>query len=114
MSVLRDGSFVLREPTEKLTPGKLVEAMLPGATGEAAPQGAARSKTAVSRTGTPVLEVRNLNGDMFHDVSLKVWPGEVVGLAGLVGAGRTELAEAILGLDGNVHGEVRISGEAGQ
>jgi AI-2 transport system ATP-binding protein len=111
VSVLRDGSFVLREPTEKLTPGRLVEAMLPGATGEAVPQGAARPKTAVPRTETPVLEVRNLNGDMFHDVSLNVWPGEVVGLAGLVGAGRTELAEAILGLDGNVHGEVRISGE---
>ena len=110
-SVLRDGAFVLREPTEKLTPGRLVEAMLPGATGDTTPHGTTLPKAAVSRTGTPVLEVRNLNGDMFHDVSLKVWPGEVVGLAGLVGAGRTELAEAILGIDSNIRGEVRIAGE---
>ena len=111
VSVLRDGSFVLREPTEKLTPAKLVEAMLPGGmpTDDAA-SGTPPAKTAVSRTGTPVLDVRALNGDMFQDVSLKVWPGEVVGLAGLVGAGRTELAEAILGLDKEVHGEVRIEG----
>ncbi len=111
VSVLRDGSFVLREPTGRLTPAKLVEAMLPGALpNEAARSAAARPKAEVSRNGTPVLEVRNLNGDMFHDVTLKVWPGEVVGLAGLVGAGRTELAEAILGLDSNVQGEVCIAG----
>jgi energy-coupling factor transporter ATP-binding protein EcfA2 len=110
VSVLRDGSFVLREPTEKLTPGRLVEAMLPGATGEAVPQGAARPKTAVSRTGTPVLEGETSTRRHVHDVSLGVWPGEVVGLTGkTVRAGRTEL-RAILGLDGNVHGEVHISG----
>ncbi len=108
VSVLRDGVFVLREPTEKLTASELVQGMLPGAVnGDAA----SRTKLEVLRTGEPVLEVRDLNGDLFHDVSLKVWPGEVVGLAGLVGAGRTELAEAILGLDSNVQGEVRIAGE---
>jgi AI-2 transport system ATP-binding protein len=111
VSVVRDGAFVLREPTENLTHARLVEAMLPGASGEAVSNGVARTKPEVSHAGTPVLEVKNLTGDMFHDVSLKVWPGEVVGLAGLVGAGRTELAEAILGIDGNVHGEVRISGK---
>jgi AI-2 transport system ATP-binding protein len=116
VSVLRDGSFVLSAPTATLTAGKLVEAMLPGAAaGNAAspapsdPKAAARPT--VTRSGTPVLEVNGLNGDMFQDVSLKVWPGEVVGLAGLVGAGRTELAEAILGLDKEVHGEVRIAGQ---
>ena len=110
VSVLRDGSFVLRAPTDTLTAGKLVEAMLPGATPTGAAQAASRLGAEVSRIGAPVLEVRGLSGDMFHDVSFKVWPGEVVGLAGLVGAGRTELAEAIVGLDTNVQGEVHIAG----
>ena len=47
---------------------------------------------------------------MFHEVSFKVFAGEVVGLAGLVGAGRTELAEAILGIDQHVAGDVAING----
>ena len=111
VSVLRDGAFVLREATETLNAAKLVEAMLPGATASsAAPRGAFRPKVEAPGAGAPVLELRGLTGDMFHEVSLKVWPGEVVGLAGLVGAGRTELAEAIIGLDRNVQGEVRIAG----
>jgi AI-2 transport system ATP-binding protein len=57
-----------------------------------------------------VLAVENLCGDVFDDVSFVVRPGEVVGLAGLVGAGRTELSEAIVGLDANVRGVVRIGG----
>ena len=111
VSVLLDGSFVLRAATETLTAGKLVEAMLPAsASAGVAKPGASRPKAEASRAGAPVLDVRGLTGDMFHEVSFKVWPGEVVGLAGLVGAGRTELAEAIIGLDRNVQGEVRIAG----
>ena len=78
VSVLRDGSFVLREPTATLTASKLVEAMLPGAAGEAAPLSRTEPKAGVSRLGAPVLEVRNLSGDMFHDVEPR----------GLAGRGR--------------------------
>ncbi len=113
VSVLHDGFFVLRAATETLSAGRLVEAMLPAAaSARIAKPGASRLKAETSRAGAPVLDVSGLTGDMFREVSFKVWPGEVVGLAGLVGAGRTELAAAIIGLDRNAQGEVRIAGSA--
>lgn len=49
--------------------------------------------------GRNVLEVSHLEGDDFHDISLHVRAGEIVGLSGLMGAGRTELVQAIMGID---------------
>jgi ribose transport system ATP-binding protein len=62
-------------------------------------------------SGTPALEARGLKvGDCVADVSLDVRPGEIVGLAGLIGSGRTETAEAIAGLRALAAGEVRREG----
>jgi AI-2 transport system ATP-binding protein len=110
VSVLRDGVFVLTATTSTLTTNDLVAAMRPagGATASAPEQ----ARSAAARSPAPALEVSNLSGKMFHEVSFKVFPGEVVGLAGLVGAGRTELAEAILGIDQHVSGDVAIDGRA--
>jgi len=61
--------------------------------------------------GTPVLEVRNLKNLFFQDISLSLYKGEILGLYGLVGSGRTEFAKSVIGeypvLDGGilVHGE---------
>jgi ribose transport system ATP-binding protein len=61
--------------------------------------------------GEPVLEVRNLSGPSgVRDVSFKVHKGEIVGLAGLVGAGRTELARLICGADRRSDGIILIDG----
>jgi AI-2 transport system ATP-binding protein len=59
----------------------------------------------------PVLEVRGLSSRVFRDASFEVYPGEVVGISGVVGAGRTELAEAIFGIDTDATGEVVIAGK---
>jgi len=62
--------------------------------------------------GDPVLEVRHLRGkDMVEDVSFTVRRGEIVGLAGLVGAGRTDVARLIFGLEPRVSGQVLIDGQ---
>ena len=62
--------------------------------------------------GRPVLEVRNLSGQNgVKNISLTVRQGEIVGLAGLIGAGRTELARLICGVDGLTTGEVLIEGQ---
>src|SRR5205085_7574889 len=64
--------------------------------------------------GETVLELRNLGcrAAGVHDVSLTVRAGEIVGLAGLIGAGRTALARTIFGLTPKDAGEVRLRGKA--
>jgi len=61
--------------------------------------------------GGPVLEVKHLNADNVKDVSFTLKAGEVVGFAGLVGAGRTETMRAIFGADKRKSGEVLVSGK---
>ncbi|MGC8879078.1 MAG: sugar ABC transporter ATP-binding protein [Anaerolineae bacterium] len=66
----------------------------------------------VDATGKPILlEVQHLSGEGFYDVSLKVHAGEVVGLAGVVGAGRTELLESLVGYRNVQSGTILIRGE---
>jgi len=63
--------------------------------------------------GKPVLELRDVHADNgVHGVNLTVCAGEIVGLAGLVGAGRSELARAIFGADRITRGEVRVQGRS--
>lgn len=108
VSVLRDGHFVLAARSADLTTEKLVEAMLPADfTAPSAQETAPRE-----RGGDPVLEVKGLSSRVFRNASFKVFPGEVVGISGVVGAGRTELAEAIFGIDGDAEGEVVIAGKS--
>jgi ribose transport system ATP-binding protein len=60
----------------------------------------------------PYLELRGYASGLGHrDISLAVRPGEILGLYGLVGAGRSELAKAILGLSKQLGGEVRVAGQ---
>lgn len=108
VSVLRDGHFVLSRPASELTADMLVEAMLP----EDFPPPAAKSRQSARRgDAAPVLEVRGLSGQAFRDVTFAVHPGEVLGISGVVGSGRTEFAEAIYGIDPKATGEVVIAGQ---
>ena len=59
----------------------------------------------------PVLQVQSISGDGFKNISFDVYKGEVVGLAGLVGAGRTEIAEAIYGMNKVKSGKVYLNGK---
>ncbi len=58
-----------------------------------------------------VLKVQNLTGNRFRDISFEVRKGEVLGFAGLVGAGRTEVAEAIFGIHPYQSGTIEVNGE---
>ncbi|GAB4459069.1 MAG: sugar ABC transporter ATP-binding protein [Armatimonadaceae bacterium] len=72
-----------------------------------------RSEHSAATTGdTPRLEVRNLRTRRYPEqsVSFSVFPGEVLGFAGLVGAGRTEVAQAIFGVDPPLSGEIILNG----
>ncbi|MBX3582716.1 MAG: sugar ABC transporter ATP-binding protein [Rhizobiaceae bacterium] len=111
--VLRDGRIVLNAPSAELTTDMLVEAMLPA---DFAPPSDITERdpgTASSPSDkSAVLSVRNLSSRLFRDVSFDVYPGEVLGISGVVGSGRTELAEAIYGIDAFAKGEVHIAGRA--
>ncbi|WP_281657859.1 sugar ABC transporter ATP-binding protein [Halobacillus sp. Cin3] len=62
--------------------------------------------------GETVLEVKNLaRPGVFQDVNFQVKSGEIVGVAGLMGAGRTEIMRTIFGLDGKYEGEIHVNGQ---
>ncbi|HEU5026928.1 MAG TPA: sugar ABC transporter ATP-binding protein [Spirillospora sp.] len=103
VTVLRDGKSVAEVPAD--TPrDELVRLMV----GRSIDQQYPRERT---EAGPPLLQVKGLTRDgVFEDVSFEVRAGEVVGLAGLVGAGRTEVARAIFGADRPDRGEVIVDG----
>jgi len=102
--VLRDGGLVLDEPLGKVTDDDIVEAMIGRELEDLFPiVSAPRSEVA--------LEVRGLHVQGYSaPIDFTVRRGEIVGLAGLVGAGRTELLEAIFGLRKSVAGTVSVGG----
>jgi rhamnose transport system ATP-binding protein len=105
VTVLRDGRLVLSRELEGLGPDDLVRAMV----GREVLAGAYQSH----EPGDRVLSVERLTREgVFLDVSFEVRAGEIVALAGLVGAGRSEVARAIFGIDRYDAGSVQIRGEA--
>ncbi|MFH5821974.1 sugar ABC transporter ATP-binding protein [Georgenia sp. AZ-5] len=107
VTVLRDGAMVLQERTADTSVDELVRAMVPDSVAERA---GGRPKPAARPGAGAALELRGLTGQGFRDVSLLVLPGEVLGIAGVVGTGRTELAETVFGLRPGT-GTVLLGGE---
>jgi ABC-type sugar transport system ATPase subunit len=106
LSVLRDGRHVATRPTASLTEGELVQLMIGRPVAEYLPT---RRDTGA---GKEVLRVEGLTlPGKFEDLSLTLRAGEVVGLAGLMGAGRSELACTLFGLDRAVSGAVYVDGQ---
>ncbi len=109
VSVLRDGNFVLHKTVDQLNEATLINAMLPE---DRAPERIRKTAAKKSLKDRPsVLTIKDLSGEAFRKISFSIFPGEVVGLAGVVGAGRTELAEGIIGIDKNVSGTVIVNGK---
>ncbi|WP_424986979.1 sugar ABC transporter ATP-binding protein [Microbulbifer sp. S227A] len=101
--VLRDGRQVAQGRLAGMSQRRLEELMV-GRTLEDA-----RIEPAPP-TDTPALELRNLSSPDFRDIDLTVHRGEILGISGLMGAGRTELAQAVYGLR-PATGELRIDGQ---
>lgn len=64
--------------------------------------------------GEEILRVENLTGDTFEDISFNLRQGEIIGFAGLMGAGRTEVMRALFGLDPYYSGEITLNGQKSQ
>jgi ribose transport system ATP-binding protein len=106
VTVLRDGASVLEAvPLADHDRSQIVDLMVGRA------QATLTLPERTVEPGTPALELDGVATASGHrDVSLAVRPGEILGLYGLVGAGRTELARALLGLDRITAGTVRVNG----
>lgn len=105
VTIMRDGIKVgtykldeieMNEMIEKIA-GRKIENLYP--------------RNPIDKPGECVLEIKGCSGDGFSDIHMKVYAGEIVGLSGLMGAGRTELARAVLGIDDYYEGEILLGGE---
>ncbi len=105
ITVLRDGEFIGRKSINEVTEEELIEMMVGRELKEMFP----KEKVDI---GEVLLEVRNFSKNgVFKDISFKVRRGEILGLAGLMGAGRTEVVESIFGITQPDEGEIYINGE---
>ena len=109
ITVLRNGRLVGTAPTAELPRIKLVAMMLGR---ELAAVEAKRTVGAVAATGEPILAAEGVGRRRYMgDFSLQLRPGEVVGLAGLLGSGRTETCKLVFGAVRADHGQIRIEGK---
>jgi rhamnose transport system ATP-binding protein len=104
ITVMRDGEYVSTDAIKDVTEDEIVRRMVGRDVKELFPKQKAE-------IGDVVLEVTGLNSTgVFEDVSFTVRSGEIVGLAGLVGAGRSEIARAVFGVDDYQSGTVTLAG----
>ncbi|MBX3240236.1 MAG: sugar ABC transporter ATP-binding protein [Chitinophagaceae bacterium] len=101
ITVMRDGKHITTLPAKELNDEKLIQLIV------------GRELSSIfdkknNMPGETLLEVKNLSGEKFSDISFVVKKGEVLGIAGLMGAGRTEIAETIYGLRRPAGGAVYI------
>ncbi len=106
VTVMRDGEYVGTNETSKITKEDIINMMVGRVIYEKP-----KVKSNVSADAEVVLEVSSLNaGRLVKDVSFKLHQGEILGFAGLMGAGRTETARAIFGADEIQSGTIKVRG----
>ena len=92
VTIMRDGNVIDTKPIEELTRSEMIAKMVGRTIENEYPPRA-------HFVGEPLLEVKNLNTSKLHDINFTLHKGEILGLVGLVGAGRTEIIRAIYGAD---------------
>ena len=105
VTVLRDGKYIGTKPIYELNREKLVNMMVGREMSSVFP-------AKESPIGYPILEVKGLNnGTKVQNISFTLNKGEILGFAGIVGAGRTETMRALFGLDKKESGEILLDGQ---
>lgn len=106
VTILRNGAVVRTSPASEETSASLLEAMLGRTASVAFPP-----KRAPAKRARTVLSVDGIGrADVIQDISFEVREGEIVGLAGLVGSGRSEVARAVFGADRTDTGTISVNG----
>lgn len=105
-TVLRDGTFICTVDLQDTTPGALIQAMVGRSLDQQYPKVAAQR-------GKEALRVEGLSRTgVLDDITFTAYTGEILGIAGLVGAGRTELVKAVFGADPIDAGQIFVFGSA--
>lgn len=105
VTVMRDGEYILSSDLKDISMADMIKAMVGREIKEQYPRIA-------PLPGKPLLEVTHVSqGKRLHDISFSVSTGEIVGIAGLVGAGRSEMVRTIFGADPRDSGEIVLDGK---
>ncbi|MCL1864000.1 MAG: sugar ABC transporter ATP-binding protein [Defluviitaleaceae bacterium] len=104
VTTLKDGEITGVNPVSEMTVDKIIELMIGRELSDKYPK-------RVSNIGEECIRLEGFSGGMFRDVSFSVRKGEVLGLAGLVGSGRTEVMRALFGADKRLSGKVFYEGK---
>ena len=102
-TVLRDGSTVETLGPEEMNPARIIKLMV----GRDIDQLFVKTNVPTSEEA---LRIEGLSSDSVHDISLRISKGEILGVAGLMGSGRTEMARAIIGVDPVTSGAIFLNG----
>lgn len=112
VSVLRDGVISAQGPVSEFSYERLLEGLMPENSASKNESEMTPEKNQMTDYLPPVrlFTVESLSGRRFHDISFALHTGEILGIAGVVGAGRTELAEALFGLTPATNGNIILEG----
>lgn len=106
VTVFKDGKYVNTMNVSQIQPDDIIRAMVGRELGDMYPP----KSTCINRK-KEILKVKKLSGKVFKDVSFQLYKGEILGFAGLVGAGRSEIMTALCGIDRKISGDVWLNGK---
>ncbi|CAH0344552.1 sugar ABC transporter ATP-binding protein [Bacillus sp. CECT 9360] len=108
ITILRDGKYIKTETCSETN----LEAVIQHIVGREFNKAFEWQERPYSTEVPPIFEVKNLNsGNKLQDINLSIQPGEIVGIAGLMGSGRTELVRSLFGIDPIDSGEIFVDGK---
>lgn len=105
VTIMRDGKKILTTDADKISMNEIIE----GIAGRKIENLYPHTR---KEPGECLLDVKGLCGERFRNINIKVCAGEIVGVSGLVGAGRTEVARALMGIDKRISGVALLEGKA--
>lgn len=106
ITLLRDGKTLFRKNTDELDLQFLIDSMSGGES-----RSFSWNREKIDRTQPALFEAKNISTAHIKDISLKLYPGEVAGIAGLLGSGRSELLQSLFGIDKLQTGKIFIQGK---
>lgn len=111
VAIMCDGVITLHGPIGDFTREMLVKGLLPPNMQEQEIKEATVAAAVDYKDTKPIFELQNYSGYGFRGINMKIYPGEILGVAGVVGAGRTELATTIFGKDKVLGGRAILDGQ---